>query len=256
MSAAVLLAMVVAAGRADAAVTVEAGRFAPLYGLELAQRDVPVPAFRLDRRLVTQGELAAFLAAHPEWKQEKVAPALKDAHYLENLENGLGPKPGFESAPAVDVTWFLAEAFCEANGGRLPTTLEWEYVGAADEKKKDATTDPKFVERILGWYARPSRPEDLKGPGSPKNVYGIEQLHGLVWEWTQDFNGVFVTGDSRSEADAQRSQVCGGGALGAARREDYAAFMRYALRNSLSAKHALGNLGFRCAYDVKKERSP
>ncbi len=252
MGPAVLLALLLSAARADAAVSIEGGRFAPLYGLEATQTDLPVASFRIDRRLVTQGELSMFLAAHAEWQRGRVAKALADEAYLSSLDEGLSPKPGFEKAPAVHLTWFLAQAFCEANGGRLPTTLEWEYVAAADERKKDASKDKDFVERILSWYARPTRPDDLLGPGSPKNVYGVEQLHGLVWEWTEDFNGVFVTGDSRQESDAQRALVCGGGALGAARREDYAAFMRYALRNSLSARHALGNLGFRCAYDAKE----
>jgi formylglycine-generating enzyme required for sulfatase activity len=82
-------------------------------------------------------------------------------------------------------------------------------------------------------------------------VYGVEALHGLVWEWTDDFNALFVTGDNREDGEKNSKFMCGSGATGSARREDYAAFMRYALRSSLTPRTGLINLGFRCAYSPK-----
>jgi formylglycine-generating enzyme required for sulfatase activity len=76
-------------------------------------------------------------------------------------------------------------------------------------------------------------------------VYGISDLHGLVWEWTLDFNSSLVTGESRGDGSLERSLYCGSGAAGAADFEDYAALMRYAFRSSLEARYAVGNLGFR-----------
>ena len=90
----------------------------------------------------------------------------------------------------------------------------------------------------------------------PANVYGVKDLHGLVWEWTLDFNSVFVTGDNRQDGDKVKDLFCGDGATGAARREDYAAFMRYAMRSSLKADNGTANLGFRCAYDAPGRVAP
>jgi len=45
--------------------------------------------------------------------------------------------------------------------------------------------------------------------------------------------------------------MCGAGSTGSARREDYAAFMRYALRSCLTPRTALPTLGFRCAGAAK-----
>ncbi|MBX7115782.1 MAG: formylglycine-generating enzyme family protein [Myxococcaceae bacterium] len=227
------------------------GRFAPLFGLDKGQRSFAVAAFRLDRRLVTEAAFAAFLRSKPEWSSASVKPALADERYL-SQEGGAA----YAQAPQTRVSWFAAQAYCEWRGGRLPTTLEWEYAAAADEKVRDASTDAAFVKRILTWYGKPFRREDLLGSGSLANVYGVEQLHGLVWEWTLDFNGTFMTSDNRQDGDRVNALTCGNGATGSARREDYAAFMRYALRSSLSARSTLANLGFRCAYPATEERSP
>jgi formylglycine-generating enzyme required for sulfatase activity len=94
------------------------------------------------------------------------------------------------------------------------------------------------------------RAGDLEQPGSPANVYGVEALHGLVWEWTDDFNALGVSTSTREDGEKREGLTCGSGATGSARREDYAAFMRYALRASLTARSTLVNLGFRCAGDA------
>ena len=227
-----------------AAVVLPAGRLAPVYGLEPGQRDLPVAAFRLDVRPVSRAAWAAFTAARPRWRRGAPPRALADERYLASLEAASA------RAPVVDVSWFAASAYCAWRGGRLPTTLEWEYAAAADETRPDAARTPEFARRILDWYARPTRPGDLEGPGSPRTLHGVEALHGLVWEWTQDFNASFATGDARRDGDLGKAFVCGAGATGSARREDYAAFMRYALRASLSARSCLPTLGFRCAYPL------
>ncbi len=225
-------------------VSIPAGRFAPLFGLDVGQLDFPVAAFRLDVRQVSRAEWAVFLAANPSWRAGRPPSTLVDERYLSSWKEPVKAA----SAPVVEVSYFAARAYCAWKGGRLPTTLEWESAAAADETRRDASRDPAFAQRILDWYARPSRPGDLEQlAGSPRNLYGVEALHGLVWEWTDDFNSAFVSGDNRQDGDKNARYLCGSSATGSARREDYAAFMRYALRSSLTPRAALSNLGFRCA---------
>jgi formylglycine-generating enzyme required for sulfatase activity len=229
-------------------VTLPEGRFAPLFGLDVGQVAFPVGRFRLDVRPVTRAEFAAFLEQHPAWKKGKAARALVDAQYLAGFEPTKAP-----GAPVTQLSWFAAKAYCASVGGRLPSTLEWEYAAAADETRADASRSPDFAQRILDWYGKPNRPDDLEQRGSPRNVYGVEALHGLVWEWTDDFNALFVSGDNRQDGDKNARFMCGSGSTGAANREDYAAFMRYAMRSSLTPRTSLPRLGFRCAYDVVVE---
>ena len=244
-----LLVAATAAANGDV-VGVPAGDFAPLFGLDRGQTAFRVGAFWIDRRLVTRAAYAAFVADHPAWRRDQVPAIFADAQYLQNW-SGDRPQPEHDDYPVTHVSWFAAQAYCKARGGRLPTTLEWEYVAAASQTDPDAQKDRAFAEQILGWYARPSRGDLGLGPvgRAAPNYFGLHDLHGLVWEWTSDFNASFITADNRADGDRSRSFFCGNGVTGAARREDYAAFMRYAMRGSLNADFALGNLGFRCAYD-------
>ncbi|MGZ3808656.1 MAG: formylglycine-generating enzyme family protein [Bacteriovorax sp.] len=220
------------------------GRFAPLYGIEKNQKDFLIKKFRLDVYPVTVWAFKEFLKNHPEWSKEKTAPIYADKNYLSS-------KMDMDQSPVVFVSWFSANAYCESKNGRLPSTLEWEYVASASETLRNATKSRPFIEKILEWYSRPENEEEIKIVGKDKaNFYGIHNLHGLIWEWTNDFNSVIMTSDNRDDGDKQKGLYCGPGSIGARSKEDYAAFVRYSLRSSLSANFTLINLGFRCAYDL------
>jgi formylglycine-generating enzyme required for sulfatase activity len=248
--AAGVIAAAAAPGVAADAVRVPPGDFAPLFGLDKGQKAFRVGEFWIDRRPVTRDRYADFLSAHADWRRDRVPEIYADRQYLTNFD-GDRPHPGQDEYPVTYVSWFAAQAYCRTRGGRLPTTLEWEYVAAASQTEPNAAKDHAFVESILGWYARPSQGDLGLAPVGDEtpNYYGIENLHGLVWEWTSDFNASFITADNRADGDRSKSFFCGTGATGAARREDYAAFMRYAMRSSLGPEFAQGNVGFRCAYD-------
>ena len=62
-------------------------------------------------------------------------------------------------------------------------------------------------------------------------------LHGLVWEWTLDFNSVLISGESRKDVDTDTNLFCGSATIGATDLMNYAAFMRYAIRGSVKANY-------------------
>ncbi len=228
-------------------VSIPGGKFTPLYGFgELVRQEQQVDPFSMDRLPVTRTEFRRFVSSYSRWSKEKIDPLFADENYLKDfrMTGVLG------HYPVTYVSWFAAQAFCEARKGRLPSVLEWEFVAAASQTKANATQDPEFVDDILKWYSKPSNKRGLRpvGGGVP-NFYGVQDLHGLNWEWTSDFNSVFVTGDNRQDGDKSSAAVCGAGASKASNRSDYAAFMRYAMRSSVEARFAQPNLGFRCAYD-------
>jgi formylglycine-generating enzyme required for sulfatase activity len=78
-------------------------------------------------------------------------------------------------------------------------------------------------------------------------------MHGLIWEWVEDFNALLVSGDNREQGGADKMQFCGAGAATMEGKENYAVLMRTALLSSLRGSDTTRNLGFRCAYDIKGE---
>ncbi len=80
----------------------------------------------------------------------------------------------------------------------------------------------------------------------------MRDLHGLVWEWVEDFNALMISGDSRNQGDPDILKFCGTGALALEDRSNYALAMRLALLSSLQANATTTNLGFRCAQDAPR----
>ena len=96
-----------------------------------------------------------------------------------------------------------------------------------------------YNQTILDWYTK-SAHHAIKGVAqSPANYWGVYDMHGLIWEWTQDFNSNLVSGESRADSTLNQTMFCGSGAAGAPDPSDYAAFMRYGFRSSLQSQFAL-----------------
>jgi formylglycine-generating enzyme required for sulfatase activity len=204
-----------------------------------------VSQFKIMKYAVTKEEFEIFLKKNPEWSKEEAAAPFVDQSYLEDFKN-----PSSKRVPVTQVSWFAAKAYCESLGMRLPSVNEWEYVAAASENLRDANRNPAFLKRILEWYGEP-KGKELKNVGSIyKNVYGVWDLHGLIWEWVDDFNSSFVTGESRQDGSLNKDMFCGAGAISSGDKENYAAFMRFAFRSSLKGNSSVWNLGFRCVRDL------
>ena len=233
-------------------VNLPGGPFRTALKYEDRRNGVRVAPFALMQRPVTNEEFLVFVKAHPQWRRDRAATVFAEPAYLAHW-NGpadLGPR-ALPRQPVTQVSWFAAQAYCQAQGARLPTWIEWEYAAAADETRRDARSDPTWRERILGWYSRPSSgPLPRAGLQAP-NAYGVQDLHGLVWEWTEDFSSLLVDGDNRNQGDGDTSKFCGAGALSMNDRENYAVLMRVAMLSSLQAADTTANLGFRCAKDPR-----
>ncbi len=232
-----------------------AGSFASLLPPNDKQAIVKMPAFSLRVLPVTQADFADFVRRDPRWRRSRVSGSvLADAQYLQSWSDDLQPLAALTrrqllQQPATQVSWFAAQAFCEAEGARLPTWHEWEYAAAADEHHRDARADAAWRDRILTWYGQTSKVLQVVGQQQP-NVYGIHDLHGVIWEWVDDFGALMVSGDNRNQGDPDIARFCGAGAISANDRANYPVLMRMAMLSSLRAMDTNRNLGFRCARSV------
>lgn len=244
-----LLVLAALAPAREHEVRIAGGTFTPLYSV--GARKVTVRPFYLARDAVTNAEFLAFVKAHPQWRRSQVPTIFADDHYLKDWAGDLSYPEGLGDRPVTGVSWFAARAWCRARGRRLPTEAEWEFVARASERKADASKDPGFLRGILDWYARPT-PARLPSVSSGRvNLYGVRGMHGLVWEWVDDFNSVLTTGESRQDGALDRNLFCAAGSAGSTDPSNYAAYMRYAFRASLEARFTVRNLGFRWARDAK-----
>ncbi len=218
-----------------------------LFFEEEQGKTVDVKSFYLDATLVTNEDFLKFVKQNPTWTKSKVPKLYADEGYLKHWKGDFDYGDSqFKNSPVVNVSWYAANAYAKWKGKRLPKLVEWEYAGGApilNEKRP-------MEEVILEWYSKPT-PKVFPSVGTTlKNKFNVFDMHGLVWEWVGDFNSVVMDGDSRSNSAINRDLFCASGSFGAADKEDYAAFMRFAFRGSLKAKYTVSNLGFRCAKNV------
>ncbi|MBI2498209.1 MAG: formylglycine-generating enzyme family protein [Opitutae bacterium] len=205
---------------------IPAGTYVPLLRGVRDPAQVPVAAFRLDAQPVTNADFLAFVTARPKWRRSQVSRLFADSSYLENWAGDL--EPGVKAplnAPVVRVSWFAARAYARWAGKRLPTTAEWELAAAAGYTGPDGRKDEALNRDLYAWLARPVPAVQADIATARPNYYGVRGLHGLVWEWVDDFNTALVTGESRGDSGLERDLFCGSGSIGAKDTGDYAAFM-------------------------------
>ncbi len=205
--------------------------------------------FEMRATLVTNDEFRRFVARHPAWRRGQVPAVLAGPGYLAAWEADDDPGQLAPDAPVTAVSWHAAAAFCAAEGARLPRWYEWEYGAAADAGRADARDDPQWLSTILNWYARPASGVPGRVAQGPANYHGLHDMHGLVWEWVEDYSALFVNADSRARDTGKQLDYCGGAALSLGDRRNYAVLMRVALLAAMEGAQDGPFLGFRCARD-------
>lgn len=159
---------------------------------------------------------------------------------------------GGAARPITDVTLAQAREFAEhltkLSGGtyrfRLPTEAEWEYAcraGTADDITPIGT-------ELVGksWYgARGAYHPEARETGLlPANAFGLHDMLGNVWEWTDD--SYLPDGYARHPlynpkmAMRRAQQVIRGGSFRTEPRQ-----MRCAMRGHYDAEERLDSIGFR-----------
>lgn len=238
---------------------IPSGIYYPLYTSEKEIKSnsigQPVESFWIDNAPVSNLNYLKFVKKNPKWKKSEIKSIFANKNYLNHWQSDLelGRLASNES-PVTNISWFAARAYCKSLSKRLPTTAEWEYIASASEKRRYAAqSSDQFAKKILEWYGKPNKLPLPDRKKTKPNLYGVYDLHGLTWEWVLDFNTALVTGESRGDSTLERQLYCGSGALNSTDFKNYAAFMRYSFRSSLSANYCIENLSFRCAKDINKK---
>ena len=91
-----------------------------------------LPAFSIDRNLVTAREYAKFIQEKgPTGPQGEMYLDVADPDALVHNRGGKWlPKEGFENHPVGEMSRYGAAAYCAWTGKRLPSEAEWEKARA------------------------------------------------------------------------------------------------------------------------------
>ncbi len=150
--------------------------------------EVTVKDFLIGKYEVTNYQFACFLKAYGSEVVKEGAYQGERLYYECNwgIEQG-NPVKGYETHPAIYITWYGAQAYCRWAGGRLPTEEEWEYAARGGQKRgRQNPYSGSMVLDSVGWYAGNSGGHPHSVGTKQPNELGIHDMSGNLWEWCSD----------------------------------------------------------------------
>jgi formylglycine-generating enzyme required for sulfatase activity/dienelactone hydrolase len=233
----------------------------PSVADEAPQHRVSLKTFALGKYDVTRGEYAAFV-------RETRYPAGDGCYETGNPDS---PKhaeanwehPGFlqsDRDPVVCVSWQDARAYVswlnsklrKANSTsgegpyRLPTEAEWEYAARAGTTTRFWWGDEADAAAAHAWFKDNSGAQTHSVGMKPANPFGLYDMSGNVWQWTEDCYADDYANAPRDGSAAQGAGNC----LRSDRGGSWfypAWLLRPATRERNPAGYRDGVLGFRLA---------
>ena len=128
-----------------------------------------VPSFLIGKTEVTQGQWRAVMGSNP------------------SLFSSCG-----DDCPVERVSWNEAQQFAQrlsqktGKQYRLPSEAEWEYAARAGSSTKWSSGDAEYQLVDYAWYSGNSQNRTQRVAQKRPNAFGVYDMHGNVWEWTQD----------------------------------------------------------------------
>ena len=243
--------------KAQEMVDIAAGSFSmgnASYVRESPARTVNINRFYLSKYPITNAQFDAFLNSYG-------SATVKDGEYVGkplvvadswgvvNTAGTWSAASGYESFPAVKVTWYGASEYCKAAGGRLPTEAEWEYAAKGGASQQAYTFSGSSTATTVAWFYDNSGNINKAVGTKTANSIGLFDMSGNVYQWCSDWFGRYgdfgTSGDLNPKGPATgASKIIRGGyrSLGSGD-------LHMTNRESISPDESYNFVGFRLAKD-------
>jgi formylglycine-generating enzyme required for sulfatase activity/dienelactone hydrolase len=194
----------------------------PSVADEAPPHEVRVSSFALGRYDVTRGEYAAFVAGTDHPAGDGCGP---DSFKWDKRPGVTWKAPGFAQTdrdPVVCVSWRDALAYVAWLNGRrpglhaasgdgryrLPTESEWEYAARAGSTTRFGWGDELAPASDHAWYKDNSAGTTHPVGQKPPNAFGLYDIVGNVWQWTQDCYAESYAGAPTNGGAAEGPDTC------------------------------------------------
>ncbi|MBL8179636.1 MAG: formylglycine-generating enzyme family protein [Bryobacterales bacterium] len=196
-------------------------------------KKIHVAPFYMDRTEVTNAGYARFIAA------TKHRPPY-------HWPNGQ-PPPDKLHHPVANVSWDDAAAYAKWAGKRLPTEAEWERACRGLREGATYSWGESKPTPKLARFGTVTGPQD--SARCPANDFGLHDIAGNVWEWTQDWydrDYYAVSPNTNPQGPPTgRYRVLRGGSWA-----DVPKYLTCAYRSWARPAERSPNIGFRCVKSV------
>ncbi|MCL4252619.1 MAG: SUMF1/EgtB/PvdO family nonheme iron enzyme, partial [Anaerolineae bacterium] len=158
--------------------------------------------------------------------------------------------------PIVNVTWYGAQAYCQAIGQRLPTEAEWEYAARGSEGFLYPWGNVWDDSLANTRNSNLGRLAPVQSFADPESTFVIFDMAGNAAEWVNDwYSSVYYHSPDASELNPQgpatgAERVIRGGSW-----DVVPFFARSVHRQSMSPDMTSLSVGFRCASDYAEPSS-
>ena len=196
---------------------------------------VNVPSFLIGKTEVTQGQWKAVMGSNPS--------------YFSSCG---------EDCPVEQVSWNEAQEFAQrlsqktGKQYRLPSEAEWEYAARAGSSTTWSFGDNESQLGDYAWFSANSErwfsgAQTQRVAQKRPNAFGLFDMHGNVWEWTQDcwhgdYTGAPTDGSAWTTGCSGSYRVLRGGSW-----NYYPADLRSAVRSRSTSDYRNSYFGLRLA---------
>ena len=194
---------------------------------------VQISSFYMDKYEVTNGEYKKCVDAGSCRAPSASKSYTRSSYYGDST---------YDNYPVINVSWDDAKKYCQWKGKRLPTEAEWEYAA------RGGLSGARYPngDNISQSEANYSGSDTVKVGSYSPNGYGLYDMAGNVWEWTNDWyeDNYYKSSPPRDPQGPSNGEyrVVRGGSWGS-----NTITIRVSFRGRFSAALWNDDYGFRCA---------